>query len=328
MMGKTSSTYDRGIAYIRVLAMFMILICHIANQLNVGIIAQLFQVGVQIFLLISGYLCAMKIPESSIKWLIKRVKRIFIPIWLFAVVILLIFTWSDIDILFDILPATVGIYGISHIFTFLSFPSVKGFEHLWYITPLLISYLLMVLIYKRRERINKFALFFGTILLQLLLAFFAIRIDFIVVFLVGYILFLVTEKTQKMVMCWSNIGAGVFIVTRIVMSRSDTLSNGLIYLFYVIPLCYNFLAVAFFCDIKWVLEKIKPWRVRWIDKIVVHIDTISYEVYIVHYIFITGIASVYDVINQPAVSTVVFLIITFIVAECLHFTTKMIDRTK
>ncbi len=325
-MNTKLQNYDNSLAYIRVISMLMILICHVANKLSIGAVAQLFQVGVQIFLLISGYLCAMKTPSSISKWLLSRTKRIFIPIWLFSIVIVLIFVWTNHEVLLNILPSFFGVYGIAHIVTFLELPTVMGFEHLWYITPLIISYLFIIFVYRYKKLINNVVLFCGLTALQLILAIVKIRIDFIVIFFVGYILYSLLEKSKKSILIVSNIGAIIFTATRFIMSRSENFSSGHIYLFYVIPLCYNFLAVAIFCDAKFVLEKIKPWNIKWLDRINAHLDSVSYEVYIAHYIFIEGLLSVYAVIDSTALSTIAFLAASFVAAEILHCMVKTVNR--
>lgn len=53
--------------------------------------SQFFNVGVHIFLIISGYLYGKRKINSNttyIKWLIKRAKRILLPLYIFLVILL------------------------------------------------------------------------------------------------------------------------------------------------------------------------------------------------------------------------------------------------
>ncbi len=322
---------DKSIVYIRVLAMWMILICHIANRLGIGSIAQLFQVGVQIFLLISGYLCAMRRPQHIGKWLVGRARRIFVPIWIFVLLCAVGFIFDNNMSTVGFLLSGVGVYGINHVFTFLQLPNFAGLEHLWYITLLLISYLLLSLYFATGEdTAKKRNVTLGVLTaLQIILAFFAIRIDYIVIFFVGYAIYHLQGKWQKYAVLISNAAAILLVALRFLLSRSDAMTETGLYLYFVIPFCYNFLALAAFYDLKWFFGKVKLESSEMLDKIMTHTDGISYEVYIVHYIFIEGIFSVYADSSESLIillETVIFLIVTFGVAELLHLLSRLADR--
>lgn len=67
---------DRRIQLLRVVAMFMIVACHLAQEYNSDIIAmaaQFFNVGVYVFLLISEFLYGGKEIGNFLKWFSKRV---------------------------------------------------------------------------------------------------------------------------------------------------------------------------------------------------------------------------------------------------------------
>ncbi len=322
---------DKSIVFIRVLAMWMILICHIANRLSVGAIAQLFQVGVQIFLLISGYLCAMRPPKSLTKWLAGRARRIFIPIWIFVLVCTVGFIFNPNLSPLGFLLSGFGVYGVNHIFTLWELPSVAGLEHLWYITLLLISYIFLALYFSiGEESAKKRNITLGILVaLQIILAFFAVRIDYIVIFFVGYAIYHLKSSAQKYAVLSSNIVAVVLVAVRFLMSRSESLSEGGAYLYFVIPFCYNFLALAAFYDLRLIFSVLKLGEIPLLDKIVTHTDGISYEVYIVHYIFIEGIFSVYADSSEwfiVLLETVIFLIVTFGIAELLHLLSTRVNK--
>ena len=70
----------QSISVLRVCAMILILACHIVQEHNnvyINMTAQFLNVGVSIFIIISGYLYAKKeIKEGYFKWIRKRAKRI------------------------------------------------------------------------------------------------------------------------------------------------------------------------------------------------------------------------------------------------------------
>ena len=77
---------DVSIQLIRILSMFLIIIgCHLISEFGNDILkkaGQIFNVGVYIFLFISGYLYGDKIIKNKKKWYFKRLKRILIMFFL------------------------------------------------------------------------------------------------------------------------------------------------------------------------------------------------------------------------------------------------------
>jgi peptidoglycan/LPS O-acetylase OafA/YrhL len=90
------------IIILRTLSMMMIVLCHIIHYYTFipgsQILGQVFNVGVQIFLLISGYLYGMKSTWAFSRWIVQRVRRICIPVFLVAVADILVlsvfFAWA------------------------------------------------------------------------------------------------------------------------------------------------------------------------------------------------------------------------------------------
>lgn len=67
-----------AISYLRVLALIMIVSCHFLQKLD-NKWAWVLNIGVQIFFLISGYLYGFKQIDNWILWLIKRIRKVYIP---------------------------------------------------------------------------------------------------------------------------------------------------------------------------------------------------------------------------------------------------------
>ena len=83
-----------AISYIRVLAMCSIVLCHFLQALDSNW-AWVFNIGVQIFLLISGYLYGHKYIEGWISWFCKRFIRIYVPFALFFIAVLPVYAVSE-----------------------------------------------------------------------------------------------------------------------------------------------------------------------------------------------------------------------------------------
>lgn len=94
----------KSISAIRLFATILILCCHFVQTFENSIIqmsAQFFNVGVSIFIIISGYFYGKRKIAENIgykQWLIKRAKRILIPLYIFLLILFLIYLYKGIDI--------------------------------------------------------------------------------------------------------------------------------------------------------------------------------------------------------------------------------------
>lgn len=88
---------DVSIQMIRILSMSSIILCHLVQELNNSTIAktgQLFNVGVYIFLFLSGWLYGQKDIQDVFEWLFGRIKRVLAPMWLFMLFLFGIHTYQ------------------------------------------------------------------------------------------------------------------------------------------------------------------------------------------------------------------------------------------
>ena len=107
---------DINIQIIRIIAMFFILFCHFANEMGNtygNILGQFFNVGVFIFLIISGYLYGKKEIKNTYQWYLKRFFRIFIPLWIWTIIVNMIYVVKGQEV------SIIGI--ISYIFNLQGF---------------------------------------------------------------------------------------------------------------------------------------------------------------------------------------------------------------
>lgn len=139
------------IVWIRACSVILILLCHLTQtHTNPYIVmsSQIFNVGVPLFILISGFLFGkLGIRQPYTKWLWRRLKRIFVPYWLYLIIIVL-------------LQYRVGekISAISVFFCVIGFQRFEytfpGSEHTWFITAILLCYFVTPIIdflYKKCE---------------------------------------------------------------------------------------------------------------------------------------------------------------------------------
>lgn len=131
------------IVWIRTISVGLILLCHLAiTSSNPYIVmsSQLFNVGVNIFIIISGFLFGyLGVKRPYRKWLLKRMKRIYCPYWVFLAVITMIHMVQRCKItLSSFIRSVLGIHGFTYVFS--------GFQHTWFISAILLCYLMTPLI--------------------------------------------------------------------------------------------------------------------------------------------------------------------------------------
>lgn len=132
--------------YIRVIAMFFILLCHIVQEnsnVYIQMSAQIFNIGVPMFFILSGFLFGISTKNITKwkEWYKKRIKRIFIPYWFFVIILGIIyiiqrkgiFNLNWLLLVFGLQGSNVGILGAGQT---------------WFITSIIICYLCTPLIRK------------------------------------------------------------------------------------------------------------------------------------------------------------------------------------
>lgn len=148
-----SVSESRTITVIRTCAMFCIILCHyFAFFEGFEPVSQLLNVGVPIFFIISGFLYGQKRITSALQWYKKQFIKIIIPLYTYYLI-------SGLFLL------AVGKFGELNFFEFLkqllNLQGICGGEigniqtgHLWFITFILICYLITPLLQLLREKLN------------------------------------------------------------------------------------------------------------------------------------------------------------------------------
>ena len=120
-----------SISYIRLVATLMIVLCHLLQYYG-NRFAYFFNVGVQIFFLVSGFLYGTKDVSFSVDWFKRRFIKIATPYYI------LVFTVSVIYLLFA--RADFSWNEFIRVLTFTG--DMKGIEHLWFVPYILFCYLI------------------------------------------------------------------------------------------------------------------------------------------------------------------------------------------
>lgn len=122
---------DYSISVIRMFAMVLIVTCHVLQWFQ-NPLAFWFNLGVPIFLVISGFLYGAKNVDDPIVWTLNNGIKIIVPCWLLLCIVLPVYAWIGSE-------EITGKNIISFVFFY---RTVTGCGHLWFISCILWCYLM------------------------------------------------------------------------------------------------------------------------------------------------------------------------------------------
>ena len=144
---------DQSIVFIRTISMLFIIICHVGQYYGSAAIGQLFNVGVPIFLFLSGFLYGKKDISRWSEWSIKRWCTLTIPIIIWLTILQLAGT-----VLYEEQPSTLSwllvvlnLEGLSFIVDAGRWAQMTGgLGHLWFLTAIMLCYACIPVLQKAR----------------------------------------------------------------------------------------------------------------------------------------------------------------------------------
>lgn len=139
---------SKAISCIRGLAMLSIVVCHLLQTYD-NDWAWVFNVGVQVFLVLSGFLYGHKEIHDWKGWFVKRLFKIYIPylLFLFAYLFLfLVFRKGTLSVM-QAFSYIVDIQG----FKILGGGKIPGLGHTWFLTAIAVCYAVTPLLQKLRR---------------------------------------------------------------------------------------------------------------------------------------------------------------------------------
>ena len=315
---------NAGISIIRVLAMFSIILTHWCKLAQINDY-QLFSIGVEIFLFISGYLYGQKAISNKTRWIAARIKRLMLPYWM------LLFLIVGVRVLFDkyiyIKNLVLNLFclqGINRILIHIDTGSIEGYGQTWFLTILWVNYFAMLLL-KVNKPVDDYlsnrlaCLFCSLVILQIVMAFCGVQLVYIICYFMGYFLSRkewLNKKNYALITC-------LFIVLSVVRLVLRNISDGTVLYDHIIAR-WSFVAMAIWiimtllliCNrYKRISEKIvqgKVWSI---------IDYLSYPLFLSHYVFLSGDLSVEWLGSNLIIQTLIFAIFTVLLSIIIAFAT-------
>lgn len=309
---------SNAISLLRSLAMFSIVICHFLQAMN-NRYCWIFNIGVQIFLAISGYLYGGKIIKNWFSWFKKRFIKLYIPYSIF-----LIFC---IPFYYLFAPEVIN---IKSIFIYLldlqgavAAANIKGLSHLWFMTVIALCYLITPVL----QIVSKCRVVIPLFLFVSLLIFFVFKIliapfSWFFVYILGYLY--ATERGYRKFFISVFVSA-LFVWSAVSISWDDILN-------YKNILNQIFHAFSGLMIIICTISIFKRLKLELNGKILNFTDGHSFEVYLIHHIFILGPFSLmqftrFELVNILMVITLT-LILSILLKRMSNYIVGLIENIK
>lgn len=322
-MGETSQR-DNSISLTRVIACLFIIICHLGSYFDSVVIGQLFNVGVPIFFLISGYLYGEKRIKNIGDFLFKRYIRLEIPalIWLAIVCISAVIRHTEIPALHKCIFIFLNLQGLNFIFTKIQ----DLFIGPWFFTNIMFCYIFYVVFQKiedKHPKVYKLITVWGgmlPLLIFVLLGAFHIRVGGLLGFFMGVTLrreHLLDYPKKRYILLYGFL-AIFSVAVRLFTKRF--IDGTVYYDEIIVPLTYVILAAALFASIRWLFTVMPSIDKLASSRFVQHLDRISIYTYICHDFLFSGV--VLSVFRWPLSMYIlipIYLCLVIIFATVLWF---------
>lgn len=339
---------DYTISALRIFSMTFIVLCHIVNFYpfipGYQHLSEVFNVGVQVFLLISGFLYGNKTVGNYKKWYFGRIKKLVVPVSLVAAVDIIILYCmghkTDVVTIFAYLFNLQGLLFLNWSFFSAFITEITNLGPLWFATIIMLCYLLIPVLQKVREKyMNKlkdkmktFLILAGSIYLLTVMINLTgiIALGYFAVFIIGYLAAVLGFKASSTNLKTAVLFSFATIIIQVfrIIIRSK-LSHGAVYSAYV-SISHAVLGFWIFY-MFFRLSKVLPSFFNRImsTKTMNYFDKKSYYIYLVHGLFCMGGENTFNIYGTDMnlfFKTVIFIAATIISAEILSLLTDGLNR--
>lgn len=313
----------------RIIATIMIFLCHTVFLFGefIAISSQFFNIGVDVFLIISAYLFSSNKTSDYkvLNWYKKRFFRITTPYYLLLLFLLLYYFFFGVN--FNV-SDYFGYYVFSQGLTENYLP---GLSHLWYITAIVLAYIITPFLYKIRKtntaNICAFLIFLTAIFVVLTI-FVKPILETIYFCILEYTLFfMIFSKNKKNIEIIKEFKLDKVFVTVVLVILfcilkivSNILLDGTnFYMYLLVPIIDMLIGASIFAFIFSASKCLYPWFTKNNNmlKVINHLDSISFEFYLVHYLVITGPVNLVLQLNS-ALNFILILFASYILSLLLH----------
>lgn len=308
------------ISVIRFVSMVMIIACHICQYYN-NEWAWWLNVGVQMFLIISGFLYGSKSIKEPISWLKRNFSKILLPYYVFLFTTIFLYTFFC--------PESNSIKSVVE--SIFCVGTILGIENIWFVGYILFCYLLTPYLVMLTEKwsdkkestvLMRIALFFGVFYIVSDLIDFYFQPDKILCYFIGYFFaFLIRNYGDKYYKRIFYISLPMAIISKIFFVHLR--GNGFPLVGYIGLYSHILLGVSlvfglmlFFKGLDVVLNKIKC--------LLDFSDKYSYCIYLAHQLFILSPLTFMQLTNNKFMNICIALVTAVVAGVCLQYTSSKI----
>lgn len=298
-----SENESRAIKYIRVGSMLAIVICHIL-QSYANRWAFVFNIGVQVFLVLSGYLYGKKIVTNWKKWAVGRVRRVYVPMFLFLIIVLPLYLFFHREI-FSWKAYALNYLNLQGIPFVMGGGMLQGIRHLWFITAIMFAYLstpILQWLCKYAEWLFPLLLLCVGVSYVLIPGSFVFAASWVFLYAIGY---LYNHLNKKRIY---DIGLVLLEIALIVMIALDF--NIVEAYFHPLNRVFHDVSGVFLVIIG--IRGLSRMKIKNIPNIVELFDKYSFHVFIVHYFFVIGPFSLAHITPYIIVNILCIIAATFV----------------
>lgn len=297
-----------SIQIIRICAMLSIILCHLVQEVNNTVIAytgQFFNVGVFIFIFLSGYLYGKKKIENNKEWLINRAKKIIIPVYSFMIFLIII----------HIVNHTME---YKYIFIYLFdlqyyLGGISGAQHLWFVSVIMLCYIVNIHLQYNNKMIMSKKINIIFIMISIICVYLSPKFGqtLIYIYILGYKYRYMEEKFKFNI--FKTIGLMIIaILTRLYFRQ--ILDGSLLYDVIIVSITHTILGICIFRTIKYLCEKFNIKGNKFINSM----DNLSYYIYITHYMFMVGPIRTMGMTQFLIINIIITIVLSYISAIVLR----------
>ena len=330
-----------AISITRIIATFMIIMCHLLQTSSnsfLNNLVEVFNVGVTVFFFISGFLNGQRKIQNRNRWILKKIYRIFIPYYiylLFLIVLLGVYNPYLLNVK-SIFFGILNLQGIAHVY--LPFSS-----HLWFISVIFIFYMFTPFISRFLRKTKKIKnlvfIILIIVIMQLLIASIVPKeynpilassnyITYFMLYIFGIYLGIYWSREFRLssYAILTVIQVGLSIARLILKHIADTNTDIYIQKLYdnvVVPYAHSIFGFWIFITLFFITQKSYNFMYL-LKKPILFLDKISYEIYITHFIFVFGSFAVIKLTKITLLNIVLFFLLTIISSYLLNITSVFI----
>lgn len=301
---------DYSISFVRFVSMLFIVLCHVLQYYDKEL-CWWFNIGVQIFFLLSGYLYCNKILDTGkciIDFYCKNLIKIFIDyyIWIGLLSFILYFFYNT----------TISTVDICNI---ILLRPIAGLEHLWFIKYILVCYLITpILVFfvnfiKQDSKVYIIGFIAGCIFISIVMKQFNLTTAWINCYFIGMFLrnlnLICVNNYKKILFFIAVFGINLNLLQIFLQYRMNidlyNIKNG----HYINEYGHVFLAVICFYLLKSLYRRLSKYFN--LKKGLDISDKYSYDVYLTHHSYILG---PYTMLNISGTDTVIKLILAILLS--------------